>query len=133
MAPAATSIAPSRGPTALQKPTKVRYFKGKLAGAEAAESSDEDDSDGEDDGQELLHRPGKARKVAEVEEDRDVVAGGAGRVFRPAAPVIVGSRGKGVKMGAVKMELGDVKLGQADIKKGTCTQSIALVSTGARK
>ena len=68
-----------------------------------------------------------------MEEDRDVVAGGAGRVFRPAAPVIVGSRGKGVKMGAVKMELGDVKLGQADIKKGTCTQSIALVSTGARK
>lgn len=121
MAPAPTSTAPSRGPTALQKPTKVRYYKGKPAGAERdpnSDTSDEDNNDeGDDDeGQQLLRRPGKPRRAAEVEVDQDVVAGGAGRVFRPQS-VAVGSKGK-VSVGSVKMELGDVKVGRDEVKKG---------------
>lgn len=99
MPPTAVS-APSRGPTKLQKPIKARYFKGKPVGADAADL-DDDDSD-EDDEEQVDIKPGARRfGVQPVEVDKDVVAGGAGRIFRP---------GQGVP--AVKMELGGVQLGK---------------------
>lgn len=101
MAPGATATA-SRGPSKLSKPTKVRYWKGKPLGVELdPEDSDDDESD--EDGQESAVQKRKrlqAQQAAEREAriDKDVVAGGAGRVMRQA-PLAVKVDLKGVEVG----------------------------------
>lgn len=113
MAPAAVA-APSRGPSKLQKPTKVRYWKGKPTGAELDDQSDED-SDDADEGDQLAHQRGKQRALQApvVKADADVVAGGAGRIFRPGAAA------------AVKVELAGVQVGKAiPVKKGASSTSV---------
>ncbi len=82
----------------LAKPSKIRYFKGKAP--EAALSSDEDDS-------EVETAPPEPIKV-----DKDLVAGGAGRIVKEPAMklalrdvkveggrVMVGGKMGGVKQG----------------------------------
>jgi hypothetical protein len=111
MAPGATATA-SRGPSKLSKPAKVRYWKGKPLGAELdPEDSDEDESD--EDGQESAVQKRKrlqAQQAAEREAriDKDVVAGGAGRVLRQGPAVKVDLKGvevgKAVPVAAVKKE-----------------------------
>ena len=83
------------------KPSKIRYFRGKAPTAAAA-SSDEDDSDAE------------VASPEPVKVDRDLVAGGAGRVVREPA---------------MKVALKDVKVengrglmgGKAEVKPGRWT------------
>ena len=89
MAPTAVAQ-PPRPP----KPSRTRYFKGKAP--ELANSDSDDDSD--DDGE--IKRPEPVRR------DENVVAGGAGRLITNKD--VRKGLGSG---GAVKMSLGDVKIG----------------------
>jgi microfibrillar-associated protein 1 len=94
MAPAPTANANR----ALARPPKVRYFKGKAPDAAVSdESSDED----EDEQQQRQSIKANHRNVAPVQDD-NLVAGGAGRIFRPAAPQEVKVELTGVKVGGTK-------------------------------
>lgn len=96
MAPTAVAQ-PPRPP----KPSRTRYFKGKAP--ELANS----DSDSDDDGE--IKRPEPVRR------DENVVAGGAGRLITNKD--VRKGLGQG---GAVKMSLGDVKIGgPSGIKRET--------------
>jgi microfibrillar-associated protein 1 len=79
----------------MAQPSKTRYFKGKAP--EALADSDSD-SDEEDDRKPVV---AEASKI-----DKNIVAGGAGRVITDVSTI----RQK-IVPGAVKMELGSAKIG----------------------
>ncbi|WWC68035.1 uncharacterized protein I206_101954 [Kwoniella pini CBS 10737] len=88
MPPPPTGFRPSTAKP-VAKPSKIRYFKGKAPDAPAS------DSDSDEDEEEQKQQVKKKSQSAKI--DRSYVAGGAGRVI-PSG-------------GAVKMELGSVKVG----------------------
>jgi hypothetical protein len=94
MAPAAIA---SRLSAAAQKPHKIRYFRGK-----APEAARDSDSDEDDEEQQPVQQPAIV--------DRNLVAGGAGRIIR--------NPGLDIKQ-KVKVDLAGIQLGkQLPIKRG---------------
>ncbi|KAK8847484.1 hypothetical protein IAR55_005342 [Kwoniella newhampshirensis] len=100
-------MAPAPKPTGgsssrpMVKPSKIRYFKGKAP--TAAIASDEDDSD--DDGGAAQARQEAVALEAKRKAERNMVAGGAGRVLQTGDAAT-----KGSKVPKMKLELRDVKV-----------------------
>ena len=94
-----------RGHRPLNKPPKIRYFKGKAP--DAAVSSDEDDSDGE------------VAPPEPVQIDKTLVAGGAGRILKEPS-MKVALRDVKVEGGRVLFggKLGVVKQGEPNLYQG---------------
>lgn len=108
--PPAGVAAASRGPTKLKTTAKVRYWKGKPQGAEL-DADDSDDSEEEDEEESAVKKRKRIQQELAAERearlDKDVVAGGAGRVLRQGAS------------GIVKVDLKNVEVGKAmPVKKG---------------
>ena len=112
MAPGAVA-AVSRGPTKLKQTAKVRLWKGKPGAEVDIDDSDDDDEDEEEESAVKKRKRLQAEQAAEraARLDKDVVAGGAGRVLRQGAA------------GNLKVDLKNVEVGKAmpiPVKKGTC-------------
>lgn len=88
------------------KPPKTRYFKGK---APTALSESESDSEAEE---EVDIKPTyKQRQKQRLEDERNFVAGGAGRVITDVKEIV--REGAKAKMGGgMKMDLGNVQVGR---------------------
>lgn len=88
------------------KQLKTRYFKGK---APTAVSESESDSDAEE--EEDVKPTYKQRQKQRLEEERNLVAGGAGRVITDVKEIV--REGAKAKMGGgMKMDLGNVQVGR---------------------
>ncbi|WRT64687.1 uncharacterized protein IL334_001621 [Kwoniella shivajii] len=94
MPPPPTGVRPSASKP-MAKPTKMRYFKGK---APDAPPSDSDSDEEEEDQKQQIKKRHEATKL-----DKNIVAGGAGRVILPGG-------------GGMKVELGGVKVGSTNGK-----------------
>lgn len=90
------------------KQPKTRYFKGKAPTA-LSESESESDSEAEE---EVDVKPTyKQRQKQRLEEERNLVAGGAGRVITDVKEIV--REGAKAKMGGgMKMDLGNVQVGR---------------------
>lgn len=88
------------------KQPKTRYFKGK---APTALSESESDSEAEEDVD--IKPTYKQRQKQRLEEERNLVAGGAGRVITDVKEIV--REGAKAKMGGgMKMDLGNVQVGR---------------------